>query len=122
MIVQMPNIQSTGYINIRRSQRVVLSLPIMIRGRFEDGSPCVETSHTLVVNAHGALIVLIMKVNIQQSLVLQNLRNDKEQPCRVVRLGERKNNLSEIGVEFTEPAPNFWDISFPPADWKPSLD
>jgi hypothetical protein len=63
-----------------------------------------------------------MKVNMQQPVVLQNLNNEKEQPCRVVRLGERKNNLSEVGVEFTEPQPDFWNISFPPADWKPPLD
>jgi hypothetical protein len=25
-------------------------------------------------------------------------------------------------VEFDSPAPNFWGIAFPPADWKPHDD
>jgi hypothetical protein len=71
------------------------------------------------VNAHGALIVLTMGVHLKQALVLQNLHGGKEQRCHVVQVGDRQSDLSEIGVAFTEPAPRFWNIDFPPADWKP---
>jgi hypothetical protein len=126
MIGQMPNIQSiqsTRWVYRRRSQRVVLCLPVVIRDQSEgDEPPCVETTHTLVVNAHGALIVLTMRVRLTQRLVLQNLTSRKEQSCRVVHVGERRSNFSEIGVEFTEPTPHFWNIDFPPTDWQPRLD
>ena len=70
------------------------------------------------------MTVLAMKVHVNQSLVLQNLNTEQEQRCRVVHVGgERKaENISEIGVEFAEPAPRFWNISFPPADLKLPLD
>jgi hypothetical protein len=126
MIGQMPNIesiQSTRWVYSRRSQRVVLRLPVGIRDQSEgDEPPCVETTHTLVVNAHGALIVLTMRVRLTQRLVLQNLNSRKDQSCRFVHVGERRSNVSEIGVEFTEPAPQFWNIDFPPTDWQPRLN
>src|SRR5450759_1852889 len=105
----MKGVQSTFYLNNRRSQRAVLRFPVVIQGQSEDGSPCVETSHTLIVNAHGALIVLAMKVHVKQSLVIQNLNTEQEQRCSVVYVGKRtSDNMSEIGVEFAEPAPRFW--------------
>jgi hypothetical protein len=126
MIDQMPNIdhiQSTRWVNSRRSQRVLLNLPVVIRHQSEgDEHPCVETCHTLVVNAHGALIVLTMKVRLTQQLVLENLISGKEQRCRVVHVAERQSNMSEIGVEFLEPAPHFWNIDFPSDDKKLQLD
>jgi hypothetical protein len=100
-----------------------LNLPVVIRHQSEgDEHPCVETCHTLVVNAHGALIVLTMKVRLTQQLVLENLISGKEQPCRVVHVAERQSNMSEIGVEFLEPAPHFWNIDFPSDDKKLQLD
>lgn len=119
MIGQMAiveRIQSTHYLNSRRSQRVVLHLPVVIKVQSEDGSPCIETSRTLVVSAHGALILSTMKVQAKQTLILRNPATNEEQQCQVVSLSVRKsNNISEVGIEFTESAPHFWNISFPPA-------
>jgi hypothetical protein len=115
-------IQSTRWVNSRRSQRVVLRLPVAVRDHVEDKHRRVETSHTLVVNAHGALIVLGMKVQLRQPLVLENLLSGKQERCHVVHVGERQSEKNEIGVEFAAPAPRFWDIDFPPADWKPPVD
>src|ERR1700687_4427565 len=125
MIGQMPNterIQSTRWVNNRRSQRVILSFPVVVRAQSEDEHPCVEKSHTLVVNVHGALIALALSVLPEQRLVLGNLGSGKEQSCRVVHIGERKSDKAEVGVEFLEPAPHFWNIDFPPVDWKLPLD
>jgi hypothetical protein len=125
IIGQMPKverIQSTRWLNARRSQRVVLRLPIAVRTQFEEKDPRAEKSHTLVVNAHGALIALTMGVHLKQPLSLQNLSSGKEQLCHVVHVSERQSEMSEIGVEFADPAPHFWNIDFPPTDWKPSLD
>src|SRR5207245_7590671 len=74
IIGQMPKverIQSTRWLNARRSQRVVLRLPIAVRAQFEEKDACAEKSHTLVVNAHGALIALTMRVHLEQPLSLQ---------------------------------------------------
>jgi hypothetical protein len=76
-----------------------------------------ETSHTLVVNAHGALIGLVMKVQPSELLAIKNMASAEKRHARVVRVSEAASQ-NEVAIEFTEPAPNFWHIDFPPADWK----
>ena len=102
----------------RRSQRVILSLPVTVRT--EDGAKDTsfeEETHTLVVNLHGALIVLAAKVTKGQRLRLTNRATQVEQVCKVASLGPVTGGKAQIGVEFLTPSPDFWRISFPPEDW-----
>jgi PilZ domain-containing protein len=102
----------------RRSQRVILSLRIIVRT--EDGpkgASFEEETHTLIVNAHGALIALKSKVAKGQKLRLTNRATKAEQVCRVANLGTTSEGKAQIGVEFLKPSPDFWQISFPPEDW-----
>ena len=40
-------------------------------------------------------------------------------PGRLTPSGEEEGaSRSEVAIEFTETAPRFWHIDFPPADWK----
>jgi hypothetical protein len=97
---------------------VILSLPVTVRT--EDGSKGAtfeEETRTLVVNLHGALIVLAGKVAKGQTLRLTNRATHAEQVCRVASLGPPSEGKIQIGVEFLKPAPDFWRISFPPEDW-----
>jgi hypothetical protein len=121
----MPNVEniaSTRWINSRRSQRVVLRFPVVLRANVKDHEPFVETTHTLVVNAHGALIVMATNVRLKQALLIENLSTGKLQQCHIVHVGERQRDTNEIGIEFEGTAPNFWNIAFPPTDWKPMAD
>jgi hypothetical protein len=45
----------------RRTQRVLLQIPILVRAQFEGDTPLTGETSTLVVNADGALISLAMK-------------------------------------------------------------
>ena len=102
----------------RRSQRVLLSLPVMVRT--EDGpggAHFKEETQTLVVNAHGALIALAGLVEKGQALYLTNHRTNEEKQCRVTYVGPITGGKAQIGVEFTKPSPDFWRIAFPPEDW-----
>ena len=102
----------------RRSQRVVLSVPVLVYRRPKDGPRFFEGTHTSVVSAHGALIGLVAKVAPHQRLILQHSLSGEEQECRIVFTDEKKlTGPKEVGVEFQQPAPNFWQIAFPPADW-----
>lgn len=106
----------------RRSQRVILSVPITVSGEAAQGS-FTEKTQTLVINAHGALITLAAKISQGQLLKLQTGSNPEKQSCRVVYVGPSVDGKTQLGVEFTEPAPNFWHIAFPPEGWTPvSLD
>jgi hypothetical protein len=99
----------------RRSQRVILSLPITVHS---EGTPrdasFEEETQTLVVNAHGALIALASKVEKGQTLLLTNRSSNLIQLCRVTYLGSPSDGKTQIGLEFLTPAPDFWRISFPP--------
>jgi hypothetical protein len=44
--------------SLRRSQRVLLAVPIVLMGSTEEGKPFSEETITHVVNAHGALVAL----------------------------------------------------------------
>jgi len=53
------------------------------------------------------------------ALTLKHLMSREEKPIRVVRLTEEEPiALPRVAVEFTSPAPHFWHIDFPPADWE----
>ena len=102
----------------RRSQRVILSLRVIVRT--EDGpkdASFEEETHTLIVNAHGALIALAGKVTKGQKLRVTNRATKAEQVCRVASLGPKAEGKTQVGVEFLKPSPEFWQISFPPEDW-----
>jgi hypothetical protein len=78
-----------------------------------------EETHTLIVNAHGALIQLALTVEIGQLLGIKNMQTMEELVCRVVNLGLDQPGKREVGVEFELPSPRFWRIAFPPSDWTP---
>jgi len=109
---------SRALINTRRSQRVVARVRVVVRRRTDGDGFMSEVSHTLVVNAHGALIVLAMKVQPNELIAIKNWNSGEERQSRVVRVGGERASQNEVAIEFTEPAPRFWHIDFPPADWQ----
>jgi len=78
-----------------------------------------EETHTLIVNAHGALIQLALTVEIGQLLGIKNMQTMEELVCRVVHLGPDHPGKREVGIEFELASPRFWRIAFPPSDWTP---
>jgi hypothetical protein len=106
----------------RRSQRVHLQIPILVRAQFPGDVPLTEDTHTLEVNAHGGLLSLAMKVRPSQKLVLKNWTTAKEQECRVVHFREKPIGKNEVGVAFPYPMPKFWNVEFPPPDWTPYME
>ncbi len=106
----------------RRSQRILLKIPILVRAQFEDGLPITEDTTTLEVNAHGALIALAMKVRSGQKLTLKNWATANEQECRVVHVREVHTGKSEVGITFPFAMPKFWNVQFPPPDWTPYME
>jgi hypothetical protein len=102
----------------RRSQRVFVSVAITVRNEGERKDTAFEEeTHTLVVNAHGAMIGLAAKIEKGQILRLRNRATQEEQVCKVVYMGPALGGKAQIGVEFTSPVPDFWRIAFPPEDW-----
>ena len=105
----------------RRSQRVMLALPVTVSGEGPSGTFS-EDTRTVVVNAHGALITLATKIAQQQMLQLKSPSNSEVQTCRVTYVGPTTEGKTQLGIEFTAAAPHFWHIAFPPEDWTPLVD
>lgn len=103
----------------RRSQRVLLRIPIAVIAPGPDKQMVREQTNTLVVNAQGALINLALPVRVGQVVILQNPETSEEQSCRIIRVNPAREGKSEVGIEFLKAAPNFWRVAFPPADWIP---
>ena len=88
----------------RRSERISLYLPLVVRGATPD----------------GALLMLGRKVAVGQSVIVMNPKNWEDCEGKVAYVGEPYAGLARVGIEFIRPAPEFWSINFPPADWKKS--
>jgi hypothetical protein len=105
----------------RRSQRVILSVPVTVSGETPKG-PFSEDSQTIVVNAHGALIPLAARVAPGQQVQLKSRVRSEKQACTVCYVGPTVDGKTQFGVEFANPAPSFWGIAFPPENWAPFED
>jgi len=103
--------------NRRRSERVVLRITVLILAEDEERKQIQEKAETQVVNAHGGLLRMRQHLHVGQSFLLNNPRSNSEMSCRVVRLEEDGMDFYKIAFEFDRPAPNFWPVVFPPADW-----
>ena len=105
----------------RRSQRIDLNVPVVIYRPPNEGPQFYESMQTFVVNAHGALMALTDMVVPRQKLLMQNTESGEQQECRVVSVKKHPTGPPKVAVEFTRPAPGFWHLAFPPADWTGSV-
>jgi len=103
----------------RRSQRVLMQVPVRLRGANAQGASFEEETETLAISAHGALVLLQTRLMSGTRIQLQHKKTLEEQECQVVFLGPVRGNKAEIGLEFSAPRPQFWRVAFPPEDWSP---
>jgi hypothetical protein len=103
----------------RRSQRVLMQVSVRIRGTNAQGVTFEETSDTLAINAHGALILMETRLTSGSKVHMYHNRTEEEQECQVVFLGPVRGGKAEVGLEFSTACPTFWRVAFPPEDWSP---
>jgi hypothetical protein len=104
---------------LRRSQRVCVRMPVVVHREGPGPNVASEETHTLIVNAHGALMQLALTVEIGQLLGVRNTHTLEQLVCRVVHLGPDQSGKRDVGIEFEVASARFWRIAFPPADWSP---
>jgi hypothetical protein len=102
----------------RRSQRVLLRVRAQIHVALE-GKATTFDVHTLNVNPHGALVVMQKFLGPGTRLVLENNITRERVACKVARQPRESTEGFQVALEFDSPAPQFWRIAFPPADWRP---
>jgi PilZ domain len=101
----------------RRSQRIPLDVPLVIKGRTDGEQDFREETFTLSASAHGVLLALKASVSLGQKVHLLNQRNWDELEGQVVYVGLPHAGLTRVGIEFARPSANFWSLTVPPADW-----
>jgi hypothetical protein len=100
----------------RRSERVLLDIPVVVRGQ-SGNRTFQEETFTVTVSAHGALLMLEADVALGQELVVMNPKNWDEMEARVAYKGAVHAGLAQVAVEFAKPAPGFWQMESPPPTW-----
>jgi hypothetical protein len=101
----------------RRSQRVIIRVPVTLVVT-ENEQPVRIAAHTVAVNIHGAMVLCPRSLDADTRLEVVNGRTDEKVDSRVTRSARESAEGFLIPVEFTSPSPNFWQISFPPSNWK----
>jgi len=105
--------------NRRRSQRVLMTMPVRISGQTGVGLHFEEETQTRAISAHGALIPVSTKVCRGQRLTLSNIQTKAALECVVAHIEKSQTSQTQVGVEFMLPNPMFWHVAFPPQDWTP---
>ena len=108
---------TTTFTKDRRSSRVFMRLKVVVAGKDRNRKRFREACETIVINAHGALLVLTHSLDDDAQLLVTNPFTQEEQECRVVYLGEDSGDGQRVGIEFLTPAPHFWGLEFSQPDW-----
>jgi hypothetical protein len=103
--------------NRRRSQRVLVTIPVRVSGQIGAGLPFEEETQTRAISAQGALILLSTQVQRGQRLTLSNVQTKAALECVVAHIDRRQSDPPQVGVEFMLSNPMFWHVAFPPKDW-----
>ena len=115
----MPGTFGEGAVDRRRSHRVHIAMPVLVRGK-KGTQPFEEKAATISVNAHGCMVRLTTPVARNQEVLIVNTKTAEELPCTVTFLGPKEAGRMEVGIEFAAPSPVFWRVAFPPEDWDPA--
>ena len=105
----------------RRSQRVMIRVPVTLEVVLGDTTVTIR-AHTVAVNTHGAMLLCSQSLKAETKLELENDQTRERMTCRITRTPKATPDGFLIPVEFAIPSPGFWQITFPPTDWKPVDD
>jgi hypothetical protein len=103
--------------SIRRTQRVLGRIRLSVSGKIGDQPPFEEECFTIAVNAEGGLLQMRKVVQKGQRLSLLQAKTGQQAFCVVAHLEPFEGGFVAVRVQFIEPQPDFWHVSFPPADW-----
>src|SRR5260370_6251434 len=95
----------------RRAQRVLLHMPVIVNLTGKT-NPIHGFTHT--VSASGAMIILAEGLAAGTKFTLENPKTQQRVEVNVVRPAQLSQGGSLVPVEFLSPAPQFWNILFPP--------
>jgi len=103
------------FIDRRRSERILIRVPVRISGITKDGKRVHEKAEAVVISRHGALIKAVSELKPGSEVELENPASQQSAKFRVVWISDRMiEGKYDIGLEFTTGKPSLWGIEFPP--------
>jgi len=101
----------------RRTQRIFARVLLCVSGKNKDEMPFAEDTFTIAVNADGGLLQLRKAVRKGQRLSLLQTKSGQQEFCIVAHVEPIEGGFTSVRVQFLEPHPEFWHVTFPPDDW-----
>jgi hypothetical protein len=95
----------------RRAQRVLLRVPVRVKVA---GKNQTVEGFTHTVSASGALIQLPEPLAQGTKITIENATTQKNSEAHVPRPPQFSPEGALVPIEFSAPAPNFWNVFFPP--------
>lgn len=101
----------------RRSQRVLIRMPVLVTGVTRAGKRVTEKSEAIVISRHGALLKAENDLKPGSEVEIENPANHQTARYRVVWTSDRPTEGRwDVGLDFGSATHNIWGIEFPPAD------
>ena len=99
----------------RRSQRVLIVIPVNVSWTTKDGVRVKEEAHTEVVSRHGALLRLKGSLPLGAKVDLSRHHTGHSSPAKVVWSGRPDaEGIGRVAVELAETSDEFWGVYLPP--------
>jgi hypothetical protein len=101
----------------RRSQRIVMRVPLLINAADCSAGTEWEPVETIVIGLHGGLIRTRQKFGVGTTLDICMRHRDRFARGRVVWVAPETNGQGfDLGFEILD-QPGFWEMNFPPDRW-----
>jgi PilZ domain len=108
----MQAVEKLGAKEVRRSPRIPKELAILLIGSDTRGREFVEQTKTVLLSRHGAGIVSMHKLAVEQELIVILEEYKREAEIRVVGEIGSEGGFYTYGVAFLNPDVDFWGVDF----------
>lgn len=102
----------------RRSQRVMIRVGVTLHAPVKGEEESSIKAYTQDVNAQGAMLISPENFAVNAQLEVEHNGTRERQGCHVTRAARSSPEGFYVPVEFDTPSPGFWQVAFPPVDWK----
>jgi PilZ domain-containing protein len=98
----------------RRSERILLRVPVQVDGTDANGNAFTERTYTLMVSRHGCSLHLRKSLRTNDRITVGNILMRQSCAFRVCEPAQtQQGDVTEWGAECLDPDRNFWGITFP---------
>lgn len=100
----------------RRSQRVLIVIPVLVSWTTKDGVRIKEEAHTEVISRHGTMLRVKGSMTMGADVELTRPQLHQSTKAKVVWVGKPDpDGFVRVGLELTVPSAEFWGVYLPPS-------